>query len=285
MSSSVATSPRYAYVALLMKGNGYLPGVKALFASLRATGTKHDLVLLVTPDVKKTAVQPYVDHVVEVPYLTYRTKPMKTAKQREMYTVWSDVSYTKWQTLSLVQYSKVLLLDLDVVVLRNLDHLFELPCPAATFSNAWAQPYTGKGGLYHPYTGVKHGEQVPPSALQKGLERSFVLIGTTVLLQPSVTDLQTYQDFLSCNEPYGKEGCHSMFDEQSLTEFYSTVLQRPWYHISQAYNMIPWHAKSWLPPGETAAISHFFGEKPWNMPRGKWSDLEVWWRYHDLAQS
>lgn len=284
MSAPASSPTRYAYVALLMKGLGYLPGVKALSASLKATGTVYDLVLMVTDDVDVTQVAPYVDYVVSVPYLTYETLPMKTAKQRAMYDKWMDAGYTKWNALSLTQYSKVILLDLDIIVLENLDHLFELQAPAATFSNAWATPYAkGKGGLYNPYTQVPHGGVVPPKELREGLSRSFVLIGTTVLLEPSQEVYEEFKQFMTKSQPYGHKGSYSAMDEQSLTEFYLTR-GTSWRHIGQKYNMIPWHIKSWLPKGQTPAVYHFFGDKPWNTEREAWVDLAIWWRYHDAAQ-
>ena len=278
-------SGRYAYVALLMKGVGYLPGVKALSASLRASKTSYDFVLMVTPDVDVTLVTPHVDYIVQVPYLEYDTLPMKTVKQRSMYEKWMDVGYTKWNALTLSQYSKILLLDLDIVVLENMDQLFELQAPAATFSNAWATPYVkGRGALYNPYIGVKHGGEVPPDALKQGLTSSFVLIGTTVLLEPSVSVFEEFKQFMTSHQPYGHEGCYSAMDEQSLTEFY---LQRstPWHHISQKWNIIPWHMKTWLPKGETPGVYHFFGDKPWNMERKAWDDLATWWRFHDSVSA
>jgi hypothetical protein len=69
-----------------MKGDSYLPGVQALGSSLRATGTVHDFVCMITPDVTKSKVVPHATRVVEVPYLTFKTKHMKTEKQRDMYT-------------------------------------------------------------------------------------------------------------------------------------------------------------------------------------------------------
>jgi hypothetical protein len=155
---STRAPTRFAYVSLLMKGHSYIPGLIALGASLRASGTSYDFVCMVTPDIDKSLVLPHVTHVVEVPYLSFKTKPMRTEKQRKMYGSWMSNSYTKWTALVLEQYIRILFLDLDVVVLENLDHLFERPAPAATFSNAWADPFIkGKGALSNPYKYLKDG--------------------------------------------------------------------------------------------------------------------------------
>lgn len=271
---------RFAYVSLLMKGNGYLPGLRALSASLKATGTTHDFICLVTPDVDKELVLPYVARIKEVPYLTYPTRAMKTMKQQKMYDSWMSDSYTKWSCLTLTEYEKILFLDLDTIAVQNLDHLFDRPTPAATFSNAWADPYTTRG-LFNPYRSLKDADRVPASAIRIGLERAFVLIATSVLLTPSQEAFDRLLNILSnatVNQPFGFPGCYSAFDEQALTLVY-----QDWYHISQSYNMIPWHAKTWLPPTEQVSVYHYFGDKPWTLKREQWPDLAPWWRYHDTT--
>jgi len=280
ISEVTMVATRYAYVTLLMKGDAYLSGLRALSASLHATGTAYDLVCMITPDVDGELVAPLVTTVQQVEYLNYETKELKTVKQRQTYGSWIASSYTKWAALTLTSYEKVLFLDLDVVVLENLDALFELQAPAATFSNAWAQPYLkGRGALFNPYSELKHGDSVPAVAIAQGLMRSFVLIGTTVLLQPSLADFAAYQEMVQSQQPYGREGCYSGSDEQSLASFYQTQ----WTHIGQRYNMIPWHQKSWLPVGETSAVAHYSGQKPWLQKRDAWPDLALWWQYHDAS--
>jgi hypothetical protein len=42
---------RFCYVLLVMKGDNYIPGALVTAYSLRLTGTKHDLVCMITDDV------------------------------------------------------------------------------------------------------------------------------------------------------------------------------------------------------------------------------------------
>ena len=271
-----------------------MPGLQALSASLRATKTPHDFICMVTPDVTLSLVQPQVTRVVPVPYLTFQTKPMKTAKQRKMYDSWMADSYTKWNALCLTEYSKILFLDLDIIVLENLDHLFERPTPAATFSSPWAEPFTKtRGAIANPYQDLRDGDRVSRDLIEMGLhgvprgrgthgkhDPSFVLIATTVLLQPSRTDYERYVKLVRDSQPFGFENCLSAFDEQSLSLLYSD-----WYHISQRYNAIPWHVRTWLLKGEQPALYHYFNTKPWDMRREEWPDLEVWYRFYDSANA
>jgi hypothetical protein len=45
------STPRFAYVMLVMKGDNYIPGALVTAYSLRLTGTKHHLVCMITSDV------------------------------------------------------------------------------------------------------------------------------------------------------------------------------------------------------------------------------------------
>ena len=46
-----------AYVTTVCHGDGYVPGVEALGMSLQASGAKHPLVVMVTPDVTEEGRQ------------------------------------------------------------------------------------------------------------------------------------------------------------------------------------------------------------------------------------
>jgi alpha-N-acetylglucosamine transferase len=298
---------RYAYVSLLMKGDAYLPGLRALSASIHSSQTPYDFVCMITPDVTQSKVEGLVSKVFKIDYLQYESKSLRTKKQQDLYTKWFDVSYTKWNALKLIEYQKVILLDLDIVVLENLDHLFLRRAPAGTFSMPWAYPFTKtrdpSKAVYNPYINIKDNELIPQKDVEIGLngykrdkvghrtgngskssmEHSFVLIATTVLLQPSLEDFKQYQAMMTqqtSNKAFGFPNCNSMFDEQSIALFY----KERWTMITQKYNMIPWHLKTWLPPGQTPSVYHFFGEKkPWEMNAKEWPDLKVWWNYYNLA--
>lgn len=305
--TSIAKKTPFAYITLVMKGDSYVPGALVLGCSLRHSKTSHALICMVTADVSGKARQQLelvYDQVVEVPLLEFKCKPLRTVKQNELYSSWISASFTKWNCLKQTNYEKVLFLDSDLVVLQNLDELFTLPAPAGTFSSPWAAPYAGMSakrdasrgdGIYNPYLGLKHGDKVSSSILRKGFyEKSFVCIGTSVLLAPSVEDFEYLIKMVKGREPFGFEDCNSGFDEQSIARLYYEKEVR-WHHISQVYNFIPWHPE-WLedPKGgddtrgsetkgtgtkDTPYLFHYFGsvDKPWKTDRRKWLDVEPWW--------
>ncbi len=272
-----STSNKYAYVWCIFGGNNYIAGLLASAFSVKKTQTPYDLVCMHTGDVDTKLLGRSFDKVVEVDYLQYRSKELKTRKQREIYGEWIDKSYTKMNCLGLTEYTKVLFLDADTIIDMNIDHLFDLQAPAATFSSPWGDKYKGTIplGMYPNNLGDKvNSEMIIESLYGHGV----VAIATTLLLEPNKKDLENYKSFLSFNEPFGFTTCNSGFDEQSITYFYSEVKKVNWTHIHQRYNFIPWKT-NWLPHGDKPYVYHFFNKmKPWNMRCSEWSDLEIYYR-------
>lgn len=278
-----------------MFGESYLPGVKALSASIKASGSKHDFVLMITDDVKVESVAPYVDRVARVKYLKYPSTPMRTQAQISRYGEWIESSYTKWNCLALTEYSKVLFLDLDLIVLRNIDHLFDLPAPAATFSSPNDDSHVAiRPGNQVPmanlYGNMNHGATVSNDAIRESLKGTYVANASVVLLQPSMADYEGLKRMVLSESTdakargYGWSQCNSGVDEQSIVEYYLNKGAN-WTHISQIYNMIPWR-KNWLPlhgpeKGVEPYVYHFIGPKPWTMKRGDWEDLSTWYAFFD----
>jgi hypothetical protein len=82
-----------------MKGDSYACGAIIGAYSLKMAGTKHALVCMVTPDVSEECrkrMRYIFTEVVEVPYVQYEVKPLRTQKQRNMYNSWVDAAFTKW---------------------------------------------------------------------------------------------------------------------------------------------------------------------------------------------
>jgi len=290
----------HAVVTLVMRGDKYVPGALVMGQSCRkafpptsssAPSTSSvpsesgwQLVCMVTSDVSEqaqTALRLVFDRVVVVEYLEASCVPMATEKQEKMYGAWISAGFTKWRCLELVEYDKVLFMDSDTLILRDLSHLFtSLRAPAATFSLPWASPFKNNG-LPNPYARLGHGDRVPREAIETGLRSSFVGMGTTILLTPSRPHLAALVALISNPSPYGSRACKSGFDEQAIMQLYCT-LGIDYHHIHQRYNYIPWH-KQWLSPRDGAPeVFHFFNNKPWELARSMWPDLESWWQMADV---
>lgn len=271
---------KYAYVILLMKGDRYTPGVLTVVQSLRKTKTKADIVVMTTYDVSERVREDIskVAKVVVVEYLKAPVKPLRTEKQREIYKEWDSDSFTKWRCLELTEYDKVIFVDADKIVLSNIDHLFEMKAPAGSFWSPWASPKY-KNGMFNPYHDIQHGKIVPASLIHKALmSASFACIGTIVLLEPNETHMKKLVEMLNRRTPFGFTECNSGHDEQSIAKLYMD-LGKDWTMIDYRYQFIPWR-REWMNPDGTNPpfVYHYFNkEKPWDMERGKWEDMEPWW--------
>ena len=127
-SVASTSGARYAYVAVLWGyDTGFVLGALVLGAGLRASGTKHDLVLLHTDDIPQSAVE-LLSKVWRV-----RLVDFVYADQKLFNTVGSRFEgvFTKMHVLALTEYAKIVVLDLDIAVLACPDELFKLPAPAA----------------------------------------------------------------------------------------------------------------------------------------------------------
>jgi lipopolysaccharide biosynthesis glycosyltransferase len=260
-----------AFVFLMFKGDRYLPGVLVTAWSILRTGTDNDIICMVTGDVPETAIDEMEKlgiKIHRIDYLQYKTKPMLTKKQRVRYGAWSDVSYTKWQCLGLTQYQKVLFLDADMVVNKNIDHVFDIPAPAAVFS--------------HPWMKKEENLTISPAWIKKALtRRGFVNTATCVLLEPNEEHLEIYKAMLDSMQPFGFNS-YSCPDEQSIAYLYSmhgVIDKTSWHNLGTGYAFMEWKYKALGndAPVLEKYITDFMGEnKPWEVERGKWEDLEAW---------
>jgi lipopolysaccharide biosynthesis glycosyltransferase len=282
----------YAYVWLLMKGDSYLPGLYVSIYSVLRTNPTADLVVMVTNDVSEQArntLKQLTLNIVEVPYITINSKPLKTKRQQEIYKNWISDSYTKWNLLTL-HYEKVLFLDGDTIILRNLDHLFNLNTPAAPFGNPFVKPI---GYLDTHLTSKKaadgylpHAATITPSEVMNCLTKNGMLFtASTILLSPNITDYNNYIKMVKSMEPFGFSKCNSMVDEQSLAYYYSIIKKTNWTNIHHRYNYINWK-KGFLQLDDVPYVMHYFSDKkPWNMKYNEWLDVICWWKLASDALS
>jgi hypothetical protein len=127
-----------AYVTALFSED-YLSPVKVLGMSLRETGTKRDMVVMVSPAISKGTREELSSfgwklQEVEEMKIAYETR----AKWRK--------NLTKLRLWQMTKYSKLIYLDADMLVLRNLDHLFACPGPICAVLDS-PVPNKFNGGL------------------------------------------------------------------------------------------------------------------------------------------
>jgi len=270
-----AADVRGAWVALVMRGDAYVPGALVTAQSLRRVRTRHALVCMVTADVTDGAREDLgrlYDCVVEVPYLRGQGGELGTLRQTELYGAWIAVSFTKWNCLGLTDWTKVVFVDADVLFLVNCDDLFDLPPPAACFASPWALPWS-EGGLPNPYldggSPLAHGARVGPGAVRRGLrENGFVASASLVVLGPGAGLMERLRALLVLPVPSLRG---SGADEVALARLFGAE-KTAWAHIHPRYLTIPWK-RCW----SDVRAFHYQGRKPWDTPPAEWPDLWDWW--------
>lgn len=284
-----------AFVTLLMGAPHYVYGAIAMAHSLRKTKTKYDIVCMITPDFQKYIhlLEIIFNKVVVVSYLNYKTGFLTTKKQNDIYGAWKNVSYTKWQCLSLTKYNKVCLLDADLIIQQNIDHLFELQAPAGRWGNNW-------DCIVNYYDDCKHGDIIPNISINKGLKMGYLVNGHCVILEPSIIMYQRFINFMYSGHYRKLHKCLAMVDENALVKF-MLYEKKQWTQIGPEYNCIPWKVASKvelnskeLNSDETKSqlemiinnvfILHYFNkQKAWQMQRGEWPDIKIWYNVWDSA--
>lgn len=288
-----------AYVTLVMKGDNYIAGAVACAMSLKYNKCKKALVCMVTSDVStegRKLLSTVFDEVIEVPYLEFKSKSLKQARQEELYGSWNSCSYTKWNCLQLVKYKKVLFIDADMICLRSLDHIFELTAPAATFSTPWATNFKTKkyrkkeleelkqvDEFTLTYNATEHGDIINAKEITTAINGAgYAFIASMVLLEPNIEYYNLFKTTVKSMEPFGLN-CYCTCDEQSLAYFYSTVIPKQWTYIHQRYNFII-HKPEWLRADQIPEMLHYFADKkPWQTDtlwtESVWNTDNIWWYY------
>ncbi|AYN45007.1 p13 [Alphabaculovirus alterspexiguae] len=267
----------FAYVTLVMIGDEYVKGAKVLAKSLLATGTKNDLVCMVTSDVSAEArkeLSNLYTSVVDVDYINFKCPPMLTKRQSQMYGPWINRAFTKWQCLQLKNYKKIVYLDADHLVVKNIDHLFHLNAPAICFTD-------DNYGYYDRY---KYGDTIHSETMAMFMRYNKILCKAgTVVLEPDSLLYNTILNFLHTNNKYLKR-CyyHNGFDEQILVQ----ALVHLGISVTQLSLLYVWNAGSYyrLCKKQDPYVINYYGDvKPWHFTNDQYINyMDVFiWKYFE----
>ncbi|KAG8654754.1 UDP-glucuronate:xylan alpha-glucuronosyltransferase 2 isoform X2 [Manihot esculenta] len=125
------TKRREAYVTVLHSSESYVCGAIALVQSLRKTGTKRDLILLLD----KSISQPKREALAAAGWNIRLIKRIRNPLAKKY--SYNEYNYSKFRLWQLTDYDKIIFIDSDIIVLRNLDVLFQFPEMTATGNDIW----------------------------------------------------------------------------------------------------------------------------------------------------
>ncbi|GAA0185799.1 glycosyltransferase [Lithospermum erythrorhizon] len=121
---------REAYATVLHSAQVYVCGAIAAAQSIRMTGSKRDLVILVDDTISEY----HREGLEAAGWKLHTIERIRNPKaEPEAYNEWNYSKFRLWQ---LTDYDKIIFIDADLLVLRNIDFLFEMPEISAIGNNA-----------------------------------------------------------------------------------------------------------------------------------------------------
>ncbi|XP_008786543.2 putative UDP-glucuronate:xylan alpha-glucuronosyltransferase 3 [Phoenix dactylifera] len=112
---------REAYATVLHSELEYVCGAIAAAQSIRLTGSKRDLVILVD----ETITDHYRSGLAAAGWKVRTIQRIRNPKaEPESYNEWNYSKFRLWQ---LTDYDKIIFIDADLLILRNIDFLFTMP--------------------------------------------------------------------------------------------------------------------------------------------------------------
>jgi lipopolysaccharide biosynthesis glycosyltransferase len=254
---------RYAHVALLMRGEAYLPGCLAAAAGLRwHVQSRAALVCLVddsVPGWARAMLERVYDRVVLVPRLRAHESSFPDDLLCDPYR---DM-YTKLHVFDseLLPYRRVCFVDADLLPLRRFDHLFTLEAPAAVIENVAP---TSQFSWVRNMRGIRHGRPVPARmlALHSDQDVRGGINGGLLLVEPDRARFEDLADRIE--RPMSEWGPHHCehhdrgirygFAEQ---HFLQVEFQDAWTAIDPRFNSM----RTDVP--HSFGIHWTVGRKPW----------------------
>ena len=231
-----------AYATTLTHGDAYAPGVEALGRSLRATGTREPMILMVTADVPRDAKE----RLASQGWQLVDIEPVKNPTPRsELLFPRFDKVFTKLRAWELDAFDKVVLLDADMVVLRNIDELFDRPELAAA------------------------PDFLLPDHFNSG----------TMVLEPSRDKLARMLKELAASPTY--DGGDQGFLNSFFGDWYTGPGDRrlpTWYNLPNfIYQFMHGHPTLRAEVEREAKIIHYLVQKPWESAPLVTGGSELWW--------
>jgi hypothetical protein len=120
---------KYAYVTIHYEGTPrdeeYVLGIRVMVQSIKATGTQHDVIVLVSKNVRESSRQAFRDLGCIVTEVADVVNPYKKDDGRRLsYQPRFEYALNKLHLWNMTQYERLIYLDADNILLRNMDELF-----------------------------------------------------------------------------------------------------------------------------------------------------------------
>ena len=235
-----------AYITYVCSDN-FIPGVVALYNSVRLSNCNHDFIVLVTDDVSEESRDILKQNdlkIVDADKIYYNGKNKDKILDRYGKVDQSWKMFTKINIWKQTEYSKLIYLDADTLVLKNIDELFEIDELGAVLG----------GSVMLNYSGIEAG---------------------VLVTEPNI---KTYNNIIDALESDSYD--IKMSDQSFLNDYFSKhgIINS----IPETFNRM-WK-KNRNPGG--SSIFHFNGSKPWIEPSSlDYNSLSLWRHFYESNHS
>lgn len=259
---------RRAYVTVLST-DSYLPGVMALFESIKRTNPKvNNFAVVVNENIKAETKKILEKEGIKIIVKDSVTVPESIKKSNQIFTSNWNYTFDKFNLFDLGEFDKIVYLDSDMYVKRNIDELFDKP----------------------NMSGVVAGKSYPGNESWEELNSGLMVIepkkGITAELTNTMLDMSKARLNCKHNKENNTTNNHKrltikgvfkkMFKyiqskgDQDIFEEYFNWKNRHELELDEKYNILVNYADYYINhqgySKEEVAVIHFLGvRKPWMM--------------------
>jgi glycosyltransferase involved in cell wall biosynthesis len=256
---------KYAYTTILST-DSYLPGILALFESIKKTNTKiTDFVVLVNQEIKQETIKTLEKNGIIVKRMPKVNVPQEIKSKNKLFPHWNN-TFDKFNVFNLIDYDKVVYLDSDIYVAENIDELFQKPNMSAVVSGKsfpinkyWNELNSGVM-VIEPKEGIR---EDLINKMNEMAERKF-----TLKKPHKVQEKKKFFSNISLLKLKDKicKRFQGIGDQDVLEEFFDWK-NKSELHLDESFNVFNNYSDYYKEKiGITPKCYHFIGEKkPWSL--------------------
>ncbi|KAK4239802.1 nucleotide-diphospho-sugar transferase [Achaetomium macrosporum] len=276
---AVAYDPAKIWTTLL-SNRAYLAGSLVLNHTLRKTGSRYQLKVMVTRDVETDTELMAVLAAACIPTIVVDKLEPAPRDGKVNKGTWEKLAPWGW-----AEYEQSVLLDSDQIILKNIDDLMALPLPEGFIAASHACTCNPRKLAHYPkdwipencaFTAADKATGEPKPITDSSPRNHHLLNSGTVVLRPSKEEYDTLMNAMNTHPDVP----NMVFFDQDLL---AVVYRDRWKPLPYTYNalkpMRSCHSDLWR--DEDVKVLHYILNKPWQS-RTYGSDAiesthKLWW--------
>ena len=251
--------------ATILSTDSYLPGVLALFESIKRTKTQiENFVVIVNEQIKQETKKRLEDNGIIVRTMPKIEAPQRIKSKNKLLPHWNN-TFDKFNIFNLTEYDKVVYLDSDIYVAENIDELFEKPNMSAVIAGKSYPLNKNWNELNSGLMVIEPNKETRENLIEhmNGFKRS-----KRKLRKPQKKESKKFFSKISLSKIKDKvcKFVQGVGDQDILEDFFNWK-ERPELHLDEQYNVFSKYADYYkkhlvIEP----KCYHFIGaKKPWSL--------------------